>query len=199
MCEIPTNSLVFSPIDLTSLTHALLFSGKSHITFMPLMTRTMVHHILRGRPLQTWTDIQAKGGEGKGKDNIILPRQIVHLLKIQLAPHTMHMDSTHTWSPILPSWSKMCNVSMSMRIQSCITCWCNNDKQISHGWDKREESTRLSYWLRRDSTVVYHWAPYDSLHMDDASLSELQLDVMYDCICVTYVGDTCVVWLTYVV
>jgi hypothetical protein len=60
------------------------------------MTRIMVHHILGGRPLQTWTDIQAKGGEGKGKDNIILPRWIVRLLKIQLAPHTMAMDSTHT-------------------------------------------------------------------------------------------------------
>jgi hypothetical protein len=27
--------------------------------------------------------------------------------------------------------------------------------------------------------LVYHWAPYDSLHLNDASLSELQFDVVY--------------------
>jgi hypothetical protein len=31
-----------------------------------------------------------------------------------------------------------------------------------------------------DSTLVYHWAPYGSLHLDSASLSELHFDVVYD-------------------
>jgi hypothetical protein len=95
------------------------FSQVSHITLMPLRTRNMVHHILKGRPLQTRTNIRAE--EVEGEDNIIFPRRIVHLLKIQVAPCPMHMDSTHTCPPILSNWSKMYNVSMSMRIQSSIT------------------------------------------------------------------------------
>jgi hypothetical protein len=31
-----------------------------------------------------------------------------------------------------------------------------------------------------DRTLIYHGAPYDSLHLDDASLSELQFYIVYD-------------------
>jgi hypothetical protein len=37
-----------------------------------------------------------------------------------------------------------------------------------------------TYIRAEDSSLVYHWAPYGSLHMDDALLSELQFDVVYD-------------------
>jgi hypothetical protein len=97
-----------------------LFSQVSHITLMPLKIRTMVHHNLRGRPLRTRTDIQAE--EGEEKDNIIFPRWTVHLLKIQVALRPMPMDLTHTWPPIPHNWTKTCNGSMSMKIQSSITC-----------------------------------------------------------------------------
>jgi hypothetical protein len=69
----------FHIIFLTSLTHALHFSG-DHITLLPLRTRNMVHHILRGRPLRTRTYIWAE--EGEEEDNIIFPRWTAPLLKI---------------------------------------------------------------------------------------------------------------------
>jgi hypothetical protein len=59
-----------------------------------------------------------------------------------------------------------------------------------------------------DSTLVYYSAPYDSLYLDDASLSEIQFDVVYDyvlvrhiCnfpmyICVTYVCVCLNIWTT---
>jgi hypothetical protein len=121
------------------------FSQGSHITLVPLKIRTMVHHILRARPLQTTTDIRAEERE----DNIIFPRWIVHLLKILVAPCPMPMDSTRTWPPIPHNWSKTCNESMSMRIESSITCWCNIGKQLPHRWGKRGKSTRPNCWLHR--------------------------------------------------
>jgi hypothetical protein len=56
------------------------------------------------------------------------PSHVKKLLKIQVAQRTIFMDLTHTWSSILHNRSKMCNESMSMRIWSSITYWCNNDK-----------------------------------------------------------------------
>jgi hypothetical protein len=120
-------------------------SQGSHITLMPLRIWTMVHHILRGRPLWSRIDIRAEEWE----DNIIFPRWTIHLLKIHVASCPMSMYSTHTWPPILHNWFKMCNGSMSMRIRSSITCWCNNGKQLSYGRDKREKSTMPNYWLCR--------------------------------------------------
>jgi hypothetical protein len=45
-------------------------SQGSHITLMPLKTQTMVHHILRGRPLRTRIDIHIEEGQGKGKTTL---------------------------------------------------------------------------------------------------------------------------------
>jgi hypothetical protein len=87
----------FHIIFLTSLTHALLISGKSHYTHSTQYTNH--GEILRGRPLRSRTDIRAE--EGEGKDNIIFLQWTVHLLKIQVASCPMPMDSTHTWFPIL--------------------------------------------------------------------------------------------------
>jgi hypothetical protein len=38
-----------------------------------------------------------------------------------------------------------------------------------------------------DSTLVYYSAPYDSLYLDDASLSEIQFDVVYDYVLVRHI------------
>lgn len=46
----------------------------------------------------------------------------------------------------------------------------------------------------RDNTLVYHWAPYSSLHLDDASLSELQFYVVYDYVFVCHLLVTCVLY-----
>jgi hypothetical protein len=100
---------------------------------MPLKIRTMVHHNLRGRPLQTRMDIHAEEGKEEGEDNIIFPRRTVCLLKIQVTSRPIPMDSTHTWPLIPHNWSKTCNETMSMRILSFITCWCNNGKQLLYG------------------------------------------------------------------
>jgi hypothetical protein len=126
-----------------------LFSQVSHITVMPLKIRIMVHHNLRGKPLRTTTDIRPEGGEGKREDNIIFFRWTIHLFKIQVAPRPMSMDSTPTCPPIPHNWSKTCNGSMSMRIQSSITCWCNTSKQLPYGRDKHGRSTMLNCGLRR--------------------------------------------------
>jgi hypothetical protein len=68
------------------------FSQVSHITLMPLKIRTMVHYILRGRPLRTRADIWAEEGE----DNIIFFDEQFSLLKIQVSPRPMPMDLTYT-------------------------------------------------------------------------------------------------------
>jgi hypothetical protein len=112
---------------------------------MSLKIQIMVHHNLRGRPLRTRKDLWAE--KGKGKDNIIFLRWTVHLLKTQVAPHPMSMNLTHTWTPIPHNWSEKCNGSMSIRIQSSITCWCNNNKQLPHRRGKRGKSTMPNCWL----------------------------------------------------
>jgi hypothetical protein len=122
-------------------------SQGSHMTLMPLRIWTMVHHILRGRPLHPRRDLRVE--EGEREDNIIFPWWTVHLFKIQIAPCPMPMDLTHTWPPILHNWPKMCNGSMSMRIWSSITCWCNNGKQLLHGQEKHGKSIKPNCWLHR--------------------------------------------------
>jgi hypothetical protein len=37
-----------------------------------------------------------------------------------------------------------------------------------------------------DITLVHHWAPYDSLHLNDVSLSELKFNVVYDYVSVCH-------------
>jgi hypothetical protein len=94
-CEVPTNLLIFFPYYFSFISNSCIFSQGSHITLMPIKIHTMVHHILRGRPLWTRTDIRA----GEGEDTIIFPRWTIHLLKIQVAPHPMPMDLIHICPP----------------------------------------------------------------------------------------------------
>jgi hypothetical protein len=133
----------FHIIFLISLTHALLISGESHYTNA---TQNMDH----GAPHSQRETIMAQDRHtSRGMGRHIFPRWTIRLLKIQVASCPMSMYSTHTWPPILHNWFKMCNGSMSMRIRSSITCWCNNGKQLSYGRDKRGKSTMPNCWLRR--------------------------------------------------
>jgi hypothetical protein len=79
-CEIPTNLLVFCPYYFPFISNPRTYFLRWVTLHMPLKIRTMMHHNLRGRPLQIRTNIQAEQGEGE--DNIIFLRWIVHLLKI---------------------------------------------------------------------------------------------------------------------
>jgi hypothetical protein len=90
----------FHIIFLTSLTRALHFSGESHYTHATQDTDHGAPHSQR-ETIKDQDRHTYRGRAGEGEDNIIFLRRIIYLLKIQVPPHPMHMDSTHTCSLIL--------------------------------------------------------------------------------------------------
>jgi hypothetical protein len=117
----------------------LIFSGEADFTHT---TQDTDHDAqLSLRVTMTASD---RGRDRGGVGNITYPQHIAPLLCIQAVshPHPMPTVTLNTLLRIHPQRSMMCNGSMSRRIQSSITCWCTNDKQLSHGWGKVGKSTR---------------------------------------------------------
>jgi hypothetical protein len=124
MCDVPTNLLVFYHIIfLSSLTHALIFSGELHYAHA---TKDMDHGAPQSHR-ETIMDQDRHTGRERERQHYLSPvdNSSSHNTGSSI-PHVHGFDSYMT--PIPHNWSKMCNGYMSMRIQSSITCWYNNDK-----------------------------------------------------------------------
>jgi hypothetical protein len=122
-----------------------------------------------------------RGRVGEGVGKITYPRDKAHRLCNQVVSHRHPtlMVTLNTLPLTHPQPSTMCNGSMSGRIQNSISCWCLNGKNYSMDGTKLGGLQGKPVGKSSYRANVNQQLSYDTLHLNDASVSSMYLELMY--------------------